>query len=136
METTNITVDGMDCASCAISIKKSLQKQGLEDVKVNYASGDVSFINTPNLPLINIEKEIKELGYTVVGSQQNTTEEKKNLVIFKSSWNRFLFCIVFTAPLFISHLIHIHWLMNPVVQLALTTPVYFVGMMYFWKECY
>ncbi len=133
METTNITVDGMDCASCAISIKKSLQKQGLNDVKVNYASGDVSFINTPNLPLINIEKEIKELGYTVVGSQQSTNEEKKKWS-FKTSWNRFLFCLIFTAPLFISHLIHIHWLMNPVVQLALTTPVYFVGMMYFGRS--
>ena len=133
MEITNISVAGMDCASCAISIKKSLQNQGLTEVKVNYASGDVSFINTPNLPLTNIEKEIKELGYTVAGSQHNTTEEKKSWS-FKSSWNRFLFCLFFTAPLFISHIIHIHWLMNPFVQLALTTPVYFIGMMYFGKS--
>jgi len=133
MEITNISVDGMNCNSCAISIKKCLQKQGLNEVKVNYASGDVSFINTPNLPLTNIEKEIKELGYTIVGSQLNTNEEKKSWS-FKTSWNRFLFCLIFTAPLFISHLIHIHWLMNPVVQLALTTPVYFVGMMYFGKS--
>ncbi|MFY7964572.1 MAG: heavy metal translocating P-type ATPase [Chitinophagaceae bacterium] len=133
METTNICVEGMNCASCAISIKKSLQKQGLEDVKVNYASGDVSFINRSNISLKSIENEIKELGYTVIGSQQNTTQEKK-VWSFKSSWNKFLFCVIFTAPLFISHLIHIHWLMNPVVQLALTTPVYFVGMMYFGKS--
>ena len=133
METTNITVEGMDCASCAISIKKCLQKQGLEDVKVNYASGDVSFINSPNISLNNIEKEIKELGYSVVNSQNPVFKENKKW-LFKNNWARFLFCFVFTIPLFISHLIHIHWLMNPFVQLALTTPVYIIGMLHFGKS--
>lgn len=133
METTNISIEGMNCNSCAISIKKCLQKQGLENVQVSYVSGDVSFVNTSNISLKNIEKEIQELGYTVIGSQQNTIEEKKSWS-FKSHWDRFLFCLIFTAPLFISHIIHIHWLMNPAIQLALTTPVYFIGMMYFGKS--
>jgi len=42
METTQLKVDGMDCNSCALSITKSLQKQGLQNVKENFASGDVS----------------------------------------------------------------------------------------------
>jgi Cu+-exporting ATPase len=32
--------------------------------------------------------------------------------------------------------IHIHWLMNPYVQLALTTPVFIVGMSYFGKSAW
>jgi len=131
METTNITVDGMNCNSCAVSIKKCLQKQGLDEVNVNYASGDVSFINTPNIALNSIEKEIKELGYTVISKGSKTITNTTSAFDLKTSWNKFLFCLVFAAPLFISHLVHIHWLMNPLVQVALTTPIYILGMSYF-----
>jgi len=50
--------------------------------------------------------------------------------------HRFLFCIVFTAPLML-HMIpglHIHMLMNPYVQLGLTIPVFIVGMDFFGRS--
>ena len=43
MEQVKWKVDGMDCASCAASITKSLQKQGMQNIKVNHISGNVSF---------------------------------------------------------------------------------------------
>ena len=43
MEKIQWKVDGMDCSNCALTIRRYLEKQGMEDVKVNFATGDVSF---------------------------------------------------------------------------------------------
>src|SRR5262245_24011385 len=43
MENVQWKVEGMDCASCALTIHKYLEKKGMKDVKVNAVSGDVSF---------------------------------------------------------------------------------------------
>ncbi len=131
METTQLKVDGMDCNSCALSITKCLQKQGLQNVKVNFASGDVSFENETAIELKFIEKNIEDLGYKVVKPSNKTQASK---AIFKTHFQRFLFCLIFSLPLFLSHIIHIHWLMKPLVQLAFTTPVYILGMSYFGKS--
>jgi Cu+-exporting ATPase len=131
METINLKVEGMDCASCALSITKTLQKQGLQNVKVNFASGDVNFENITNIEPSLIAKNIQDLGYTVVSA---IPKEIKSSPFFKNHLQRFLCCFIFSVPLFISHLIHIHWLMNPIVQLILTTPVYFIGMNFFGKS--
>ena len=43
MEKVQWKVEGMDCSNCALTIHKYLEKQGMKDVKVNFANGDVSF---------------------------------------------------------------------------------------------
>lgn len=137
METMQIQVAGMDCSSCALSITKCLQKQGMQNVKVNYVTGDVSFENAINLPLQNISKEINSLGYTVVEENHSHHHEYEEATGFlQNNWHRFLFCAAFAAPLFLSHLVHIHWLMQPLVQLAFTLPVYVLGMFYFGKSAW
>ncbi len=133
MNTTQIKVEGMDCSSCALSITKTLEKQGLQNVKVNYASGDVCYENTDNISFEKIEKNITDLGYKVINEHlHHHHAETKGFL--RNNFHRFLFSLVFALPLFLSHLIHIHWLMNPVVQFALTTPVYILGMSYFGKS--
>lgn len=135
MEITSIKVEGMDCSSCAISVTKSLQKQGLQNVRVNYATGDVSYENTQNLSQQNIEKSISDLGYKVVNKNASEVETSTSSFFqFKNDWQRFLFCAVFAAPLFISHIIQWHWLMQPLVQFALATPIYILGMLHFGKS--
>jgi P-type Cu+ transporter len=132
METININVQGMNCTSCALSISKYLEKQGLQQVKVNYITGDVSFVNTANKNIEKLEKGIADLGYTVLKNTNQPTQETTQFKL--THLRRFLFCLLFSAPLFIAHIVHIHWLMNPVLQLALTTPVYIMGMSYFGKS--
>ncbi len=132
METTDINVEGMSCTSCALSIQKYLEKEGAEDVKVNYVSGDISFKNALNKNSETIEKGINQLGYSI-----KKASSQKNQHSFKSKnthLNRFLFSLIFSLPLFVSHIIHFNWIMNPFVQLALTTPVYIIGMSYFGKS--
>ena len=136
MENTLIKVDGMDCSSCAISITKTLEKKGLQNVKVNYVNGDVSFENKNNLPLTEIEKNIEGLGYNVVKTTATTDEVVKSKSIFKNHWQRFFVCFIFSLPLFLAHIFHIHWLMNPFVQLSLATLVYLIGMSYFGKSAF
>jgi Cu+-exporting ATPase len=135
MEKVAIKVNGMSCTNCALTIDKYLKEQGLENVKVNFIGGDVSFEKEETLPIEQIEKGIVKLGY---GIQKDGVQKTiyYGIFPFKNHLQRFWFCIVFTAPLMLHMFpfIHIHLLMNPYVQLALTLPVYLVGMDFFGRS--
>lgn len=135
MEKVAIKVNGMSCTNCALTIDKYLKEQGLENVKVNFIGGDVSFEKEETLPIEQIEKGIVKLGY---GIQKDGVQKTiyYGIFPFKNHLQRFWFCIVFTAPLMLHMFpfIHIHVLMNPYVQLALTLPVYLVGMDFFGRS--
>lgn len=134
MEKVNWKVEGMSCTNCALTIDKYLQAQGLDQVKVNFIGGDVSFEIEAGKPKQDIAKGIEGLGYHVITGDKS--DQPKNKRIFKNHFQRFLFCFVFTAPLML-HMIpglHIHFLMNPYVQIALTLPVFMVGMDFFGRS--
>jgi Cu+-exporting ATPase len=135
MEKIQWKVDGMDCSNCALTIRKYLEKQGMQDVKVNFATGDVSFDMNGNHQPQELAIGIKDLGYEVE-SQQLATSNRQRL--FLTHLHRFLFCLPFTAVLMLHMIpgIHIHWLMNPWVQLGLTIPVFIVGMSFFGKSAW
>jgi Cu+-exporting ATPase len=137
MEKVNWKVEGMSCTNCALTIEKYLQQQkGLSDIKVNFIGGDVSFAANEGVTTPVIEKGIEGLGYHVVNGSQSQNSKGKSQKVFRNHLQRFWFCLVFTIPLAI-HMIpgmHIHVLMNPWVQLALTLPVYFVGMDFFGRS--
>jgi len=134
VEKLNWKVEGMSCTNCALTIDKFLQEKGMQHVKVNFIGGDVSFEANEAVSKQEIAKGIEGLGYHVITGDKS--EQKKDKRIFKNHFQRFLFCIVFTAPLML-HLIpglHIHALMDPTVQLALTIPVFIVGMDFFGRS--
>ena len=140
MENVQWKVDGMTCSNCALTIHKYLENKGLKNVKVNPIAGDVSFEMNGNSNTQKIAKGIKDLGYKVIDSATQTNDEKKVLYLPKLStqFKRFLFCLPFTLVL-ILHMIpgvHIHWLMNPWIQLGLTIPVYIVGMSFFGRSAW
>ena len=131
MEKVEWKVEGMDCTNCALTINKYLNKQGLKNVKVNFIGGDVSFEMNDGIAKETLSKGIEGLGYHVMSDQKITTAEKK-FTFFNNHLQRFLFCLPFTIILML-HMLpwHIHFLMNPWIQLAICVPVYFVGMSYF-----
>lgn len=134
METVNWKVEGMTCANCALTINKYLGKKGMQNIKVNPIDGDVSFEIVEGTEKSELAKGINELGYTVVAEQESETVKRPFL---STQFNRFIFCLPFTLVLMLHMLeswIHIHWLMNPWVQLVLCVPVYFVGMSFFGKS--
>ncbi|MFN5421959.1 MAG: heavy metal translocating P-type ATPase [bacterium] len=135
METVQWKVEGMTCANCALTINKYLGKKGMQNIKVNPIDGDVSFEIVEGSDKKELAKGISDLGYTVVAEQQQG--EKISRPFLSTQFNRFIFCLPFTLVLMLHMLeswIHIHWLMNPWVQLGLCIPVYVVGMSFFGKS--
>lgn len=135
MEKVNWKVEGMTCTNCALTVNKFLQGKGAQEVKVNFLGGDVSFEAPASIDQAQLAKGINDLGYHVKNGPLSThTTEKKKL--FRNHLQRFLFCMVFTAPLMVHMIpgVHIHILMNPYVQLALTIPVFIVGMDFFGRS--
>ena len=138
-KTVSLFVKGMDCTTCALNITKQLQKQGLQEVYVNFASGKVQYQESEQISNDKVSNLIEDLGYSVLKTSNNTapsTSKKYVSFILSSHLGRFLFCAIFALPLFIGHLVHIHFLMNPIWQFVFTVPVYFVGMQFFGKSAY
>ncbi|MEP7256708.1 MAG: cation-translocating P-type ATPase [Ferruginibacter sp.] len=131
MEKVEWKVDGMDCTNCALTITRYLQKEGQKEVKVNFIGGDVSFETDGNKSKEELTKGIADLGYSVINEKQETTNKKRE-TLFSNHLQRFLFCLPFTLVLML-HMLpwHIHFLMNPWIQLAICIPVFIVGMGYF-----
>ena len=130
MEKVDWKVEGMTCTNCALSINRYLIKEGLKEVKVNFIGGEVSFELNGNHTKEQLVKGIGDLGYKVVN--ENEKSKVKSKKFFSNHLQRFLFCLPFTLILML-HMLpwHIHFLMNPWIQLAICIPVYLVGMGYF-----
>jgi P-type Cu+ transporter len=138
MEKVEWKVEGMTCSTCALSVSKYLQKQGLKDIKVSLADGDVSFDSESKIEKEKLIKGISQLGYKVVetdGLHHKSEISNLKSKILSSPINKFFFCLPFTLLLVAPMLpIHIEWLMNPWLQLALCLPVLLVGMDYFGRS--
>ncbi len=140
MEKVQWKVEGMDCNTCALNIHKYLEKQGMKNVKVNFATGDVLFDATAPMAEEKISKGINDLGYKVVNTaihlSNHSNDEKKSVRFLSTHLQRFWFCLPFTLLLTLHMLpgVHLHWLMDPWLQLSLTVPVFIVGMNFFGKS--
>ncbi len=135
----NWKVDGITCANCALSINKALEKEGLSNISVNVITGDVSFetLDT-NGTVTKAQKRVESLGYIVNDGTAPAKAETKNGLQVSKYMLRFWMTLPFTAVLML-HMIpglHLHWLMNPWVQLAMATPVYLIGMNFFGVSAY
>jgi Cu+-exporting ATPase len=134
MEEVQWKVDGMSCTNCALSIHKYLQSEGIKEPKVSFMEGEVQFQLPENINKETLAKGIKGLGYKVRGNEEATPVKKW----LDTQGERSAFCFLFTLPLLIHMLpgVHIHWMMNPYVQLAFTIPVFIVGMSYFGRSAW
>jgi P-type Cu+ transporter len=133
MEKVQWKVAGMTCANCALTVNKYLQQQGAKAVVVNPIDGDVSFELTENKPLQQIAKGVESLGYKVEGNGFIAAKQKSFL---STNMHRFWFCLPFTIILMLHMIpgVHIHFLMNPWLQLVLALPVFVIGMQFFGRS--
>ncbi len=132
----------MSCTSCAITIRRYLEKQGLQNVSVNFGTGDVSFDAETEPDEKKISAGIASLGYKVddrpVNGHVHSGERDRVPSLLGTSLRRFLFCLPF-ALLLNLHMIRsmqLHWLHEPWVQLGLVAPVYLVGMYFFGRSAW
>src|SRR5215467_6250308 len=133
MEKVQWKVEGMTCSNCALTVHKFLEKEGMKEVKVNAIGGDVSFEMNGAHTKEELAKGIQSLGYRVAGDPTLTSKKIKFL---SRPIERFWFCFPFTALLMLHMIpgVHIHWLMDPWVQLFVCLPVYIVGMRFFGRS--
>jgi len=139
MEKVNWKIEGMTCANCALTISNYLRKNGQDQVQTNPVSGEVLFNYIGDAASKDqLRKGISQLGYRVVSEEQSHEPRSP-----KKEVNRYLkyllICAPFTLILLLHMLenwIHIHWIMNPWIQLVLCLPVYTLGMSYFGKSAF
>lgn len=129
--TIELNVEGMDCSNCAITISRYLEKEGLQDVSVNFATGEARFNLDNSVRLPNIIRGIEKLGYKVENIEDRSSEHA-----FFSVEKKFWFSVVFTLPLFLHMFLPIHILHSPYVQLALCSPVFVLGVIHFGKSAW
>lgn len=62
-----IHVKGMSCEHCVMAVKKALGAlEGIEQVEIDLATGEVRFENTKGVPMDRIQGAIEKAGYEVV----------------------------------------------------------------------
>lgn len=137
MQQVKWKVSGMDCNTCALHIHKYLEKQGMQQVKVNFANGDVWFVAAEKFAEEELKKGIANLGYEVVDEKAvPVAASNSSLLSLSTHKKRLLFCLPFALVLLASHLLphsiallHDHWF-----QLAITLPVFALGLHYFGRS--
>ena len=135
MQTTEWKVEGMTCSNCALSVSNYLKKQGLAEIKVNAITGAVSFTSNDKIKEDSLRSGIKKLGYEVADAAAGVIPPKKYFL--SNNKQRFLFTLPFTLVLMMHMMpasMHLHWLMNPWIQLLLCLPVFFTGMYFFGRS--
>src|ERR1035437_880126 len=131
----SLDVKGMSCTNCALTITRFLEKQGLQNVYVDFIQGKVNFSLSDSLKMPGIVKGINALGYEVLKpANESTTENKQPVFNLSTIESRFYFCLIFTIPLLLHMFLPFEILHNPIFQLALCLPVVIVGMMQFGRS--
>jgi copper ion binding protein len=66
---TTLKVKGMSCQHCVMSVTKALnQLEGVKDVQVDLAKGEVRFESTKEVASNRIAKAIEDAGYEIIST--------------------------------------------------------------------
>ncbi|MBK8145959.1 MAG: cation-translocating P-type ATPase, partial [Bacteroidetes bacterium] len=121
-------VEGMTCGNCALTISNYLSKKGASQISANASTGDVSFV-VPELVDVNtLYDGIDRLGFKVMKDEEKEVVGISQVKIF------FFISIFFWIPLMAHMFISWPLLHQPLTQLILAIPVYFIGVVYFGKS--
>ncbi|MHB1276881.1 MAG: heavy metal translocating P-type ATPase [Bacteroidia bacterium] len=132
-ELTELEVEGMTCTNCARSVEKYLEKEGGEDINVNFATKEVRFRNAAGKTLDEISKGIAGLGYQVIGEKQKAAPPAKYSKLEKLLFVSALFTFPLLLHMFLPMVPFLH---DPVFQLVLSLPVMVIGVRYFGKSAW
>ncbi len=99
----NLDITGMHCASCALLIKKSVQKiPGVAEANINYATEKAHIVYDPALTTINdLLSTIQKTGYSAVLSTEGGSdhERQKRQREMKYWSHKFFFGFLLSLPL-------------------------------------
>ncbi len=134
-----LSLSGMHCASCANIIERSLNKlPGVKEGNVNFAAEKASILfNSSQVQVADLIKAVKSAGYKaeLPDSKNPEFESNKRAAEIKDYWQKFIFSLVLSLPLFYFMLLDFFkWLpggsiLPPyfgIISLILVTPVQFI----------
>ncbi len=127
-----LNIEGMTCSNCALSISKYLEKQGANDVLVDFTTAEARFKIDKAVELPEIKRGIEFLGYKVV---DDAVEAQPKSFQF-SLVHKFYVCLIFSIPLLLHMFIDGGFISNPYFQLALCIPVFGIGIWHFGKSAF
>ena len=125
-------VRGMTCTNCAMSVDRQLKSLGIKEVEVDFMQARVRFKQPESLPLNKIQEAVQGLGYKVERPGMDSTAQAPSLSerLFGSPFKKFLWCLLFTIPLWLHMVLNLHLLHQPLFQLALSLVVLIIGLVY------
>lgn len=109
-----------------------LQKKGLDDAQVNFATGEAVFTENPNVQIEQVIEGIKELGYSVIGKNEDKNEVDTTFFTIEK---KLIVSAFFTIPLLL-HMFSIEILSGFYIQLILCIPVFTIGFFHFGKSAF
>ena len=131
---TILNVEGMTCSNCALGISRFLEKQGLHQINVDFASGEVVFEHVEEAKIASIITGINNLGYTVIDESADSSVSKAPK--YTSLQIKFIICAIFTFPLLLHMFLDEPIFHNSWFQLILTIPVFLIGLLHFGKSAW
>lgn len=134
---------GMHCASCAKTIERKLTRTpGVLAANVNYGSEQASVdFNDNETSLQNLANQVEQLGYKAKisaehGKSPNELKEEAKKKELEDLKIKTFFSALISIPVLVSSLFKIPIISNPLVLLALATPVQFWAARDFYKAAW
>ena len=134
-----LKVEGMDCANCALTINRTLKKEGLDEVNVDFMTGEVSFNQPKSVTISHAIHSIHRLGYRVKERSDEVVSDdnvSKVATADNKTEKRFFISLVFTIPLVLHMFLSFSILHEPFFQLVVCLPVMIIGIMQFGKSAF
>lgn len=143
-------IEGMSCTNCALGISRFLEKKGFEDVQVNFATGIAQMDIEGETRIEEAKRNVEKLGYQVIAVEspngisniaaesfdEPKTSKTPSLSSYFTTKNLLIISVILSVPLFLGMFLPFAFLHHPMVQLALATPIYLIGCMYFGRSAY
>lgn len=133
-------VRGMTCTNCAMSVDKQLKSLGLQGVEVDFMQALVRFQHKEeeNVSLQKIQDAVQGLGFKVEKNEAAATGQTPPLTerLLGTPLKRFIFCLIFTIPLWLHMLLPLQILHQPAFQLVLSLIVLLIGLNYLGRSAW
>ncbi|MEX2564738.1 MAG: heavy metal translocating P-type ATPase [Cyclobacteriaceae bacterium] len=128
-KTIELSVTGMSCAACAVSVETLLKNtKGIQSAKVNYAN-HAALIETESdeLDLYVVKEAIQKIGYDIlIENCEKEDLEKINKETHRKLRTNTIAAGVLAFPVFMIGMFWMHIPYGNLIMWALTTPVLFI----------
>ncbi|MDD3149523.1 MAG: heavy metal translocating P-type ATPase [Candidatus Gastranaerophilales bacterium] len=120
-----INIKGMSCASCVSKIEKTLNSnKGVSQASVNLAMKNATIVYDNELTnLSQIKKQIVDIGYEVLETEQKEDDENKE---YEKQKKNFIYSLLLTLPIFVISMFGIDFAYKNYLMLFLSIFVIFV----------